>query len=341
MKNITFLFAFLVSSSIFSQKNLVSNGSFEAEFQNWNGGAATLSLYDKKSGNNAAVINQFTGAEWKGIDQQITIPKGTTAIELSGWIKTDGIEGGKEDYNAGVMTAEVTTSSGQHLSYENIAQVKGRTPWTFYKKVFLVPDNARGIRVMLALAQTNGMIMFDDIKAMPVSSDDYAKYIHEQEAKSNQAATNISQLKTFSNGDFENKLDNWSGSATISAEKHSGNGSASISSTTETWTAIDQSGDIPAEAKFIQISGWLKAKSIKQGKETWNNGMFILELTKDGTEKSAPDNLIGTVTANTDWTYFQKNIQIPEGTKKYRIMLALSNATGTLLADDIKVSFSK
>ncbi len=87
------------------------------------------------------------------------------------------------------------------------------------------------------------------------------------------------------------------------------------------------------------MSGWLKADKINKGKETWNNGVFILELTKDGQTKATDDKLIGSVTASEDWTFFDKTFDLPQDAEKFRLMLALSNCTGTLLADDIKVTF--
>ena len=69
--------------------------------------------------------------------------------------------------------------------------------------------------------------------------------------------------------------------------------------------------------------------------------MFIIEFKKDETTKASEDQLIGTVSGNTDWTPFKKSFQIPEGAKKYRIMVAMSVCTGNLLADNIEVKLSK
>lgn len=335
------IFSLLFFSAIGNaQTNLVKNGGFESETLNWNGDAATISPYDKKTGKNSAVINQFTGAEWKAIDQVINIPKNTYAVEFSVWVKADQIEGGKETYNAGLMIAEFTNSGGKKIISENIAQVKGSVAWTNYKKTVLVPEKAQKIRIMLALAQTNGSLFFDDVKATALSEEEYFKLNPITTIPEGQKTG--STPKPFLNGNFEENLNSWNGNGIISViDKKEGNSAAEITSKTAEWKAIDQISDINEGDKTIEISGWLRAKNIQQGKDPWNNGMFIIEFKKDETNKACEDQVIGTVTGNTDWTPFKKSFQIPEGAKKYRIMVAMSVCTGTLLADNIEVKLLK
>lgn len=336
-----FFFSLLFFSAISNaQTNLVKNGGFESETLNWNGDAATISPYDKKTGKNSAVINQFTGAEWKAIDQIVNIPKNTYAVEFSIWIKADQIEGGKEAYNAGLMIAEFTNSGEKKIISENIAQVKGTFAWTNYKKTVLVPEKAQKIRIMLALAQINGSIFFDDVKAAALSQEEYFKLNPVTTIPEGQKE--VSALKSFYNGSFEENLNSWNGNGTISVkDKKEGNSAVEINSKTAEWKAIDQVSHINEGDKTIEISGWLKAKDIQQGKDPWNNGMFIIEFKKDDTTKASEDQVIGTVTGSTDWTPFKKSFQIPEDAKKYRIMVAMSVCTGTLLADNIEVKLTK
>lgn len=171
-----FLFSLLFLSTISNaQINLVKNGGFERDIINWRGDAATITLFDKKSGKNGALINQYVGTEWKGIDQIMLIPRNTYAVEFSVWIKAESIEVGKEAYNAGVMIAEFTDNAEKKISSEAVAQVTGTSDWTIYKKVVKIPAGAQKIRIMLALAQTSGSIYFDDIIALPLSEGEASK----------------------------------------------------------------------------------------------------------------------------------------------------------------------
>ena len=148
---------------------------------------ATLSPFDKKSGKNSCAINQFVGAEWKGIDQIISIPKNTAAVELSGWVKTEAIEKGKNEWNTGKFDIEFLNYGEKGIENQSIASVLGTTPWTFYKKTITVPAGASKLRIMLALGQTNGSIFFDDIKAVAISLEQLNK-IHEEESAKTTAA---------------------------------------------------------------------------------------------------------------------------------------------------------
>ncbi len=173
MKKIIFGFFILFALSIQAQTNLIKNGGFESGTDNWRGDSGTTTSYYKQSGKNALTINQYVGNEWKGIDQITSLPKNSYAIQFSVWIKTDAIEGGKEIYNAAVMTIEFLEASEKNIKYESIAQIQGTTEWTLITKAFVLPENAKKFRTMLALAQTNGTVFFDEIKAVVLTKEEY------------------------------------------------------------------------------------------------------------------------------------------------------------------------
>lgn len=336
MKKTITLLCSVVCMGAFGQKNLIKNGGFENELLNWRGDVATLSPYDKKAGNYSCMINQFTGQEWKGLDQIASIPKETYAIEFSTWVKANGIEGGKEAYNIGAVIVDFMTGSETTVGNESIAQVKGTTAWTLYKKIVTIPQKAQKIRLMLALAQTNGSVLFDDIKAVPLSQTEYEKLTAPKETGNSTTAT------LFTNGNFEKQLEGWRGTGIAeTAAVKEGKTALAITSQQETWTAADQIADVPEGTKQVKISGWLKAENIVQGKEVWNNGVFAVEFTKDGSAKTIDDQMISMVTGSTEWTFVEKTYTVPASSGKFRLMLALSNCKGKLLADDIQVTFLK
>jgi hypothetical protein len=343
MKKIISLLVLIISINSFAQKNLVLNGGFEMELNNWRGDVAKISPFDKKAGKGSAIITQYTGAEWKAIDQIISIPKNTAAIELSGWIKSDAIEKGKNAWNTGKFDIEFLNSSEKGIQNESVASVLGTTPWTFYKKTIKVPTSASKLRIMLALGQTNGTILFDEIKAFAISQEELNKI---------QEAENASRMPTvisgnfenkpieLTNGNFENGTNSWRGNAATSTTIFKeGKASLALNSTTFDWTGIDQIADVAENATSITISGWLKSDNIKQGKETWNNGLLNVEFTGNDNQKTSDDQSVTFVTGTKDWTFYSKTFPLPKDTKKYRIMLALGFASGTLYADDVTVSF--
>lgn len=338
MKAKFLFFVFLITSVMFSQKNLIQNGGFDVNTDNWWADNLTQNTVVKKVGSGSCMVVQYVGKDWKAGDQRINIPKGTYAITFSAYAKADAIQGG-ESYGAGIFNAEFLNGANKQIVSENIAQVKGTVDWKLYSRTVIVPEGAKTIKVVIGLQNTPGTVFFDDIKAVAVSEEDYIKIMQaEAMAKRAEAIAKEAIPKYFENGNFEAGLEKWNGSGHVSTtDNKEGNSAAAVTSKMLEWTAIDQIADVPNGTKSIEVSGWLKALDITQGKESWNNGLFIIEFTRDGKVKTMEGQLIGKVTGNTDWTHFKKNIQIPAETKKITIILALSDCIGTLLADDIQV----
>jgi hypothetical protein len=337
-KNISII-AILASAFIFGQKNLIANGGFEYDAQSWNNESVmTINPYTKHTGNKGGGITEYTSPQWKGIDQTFSIPKNTAALEVSAWLKADGVEKGKSDWNKAVMIVEINGKG------ENIASLDGTTTWKEYRKIIPINKDRSG-RVMIALSECTGSFYFDDIKINALSQEDYNK-LTESENKKNEVkiitdSTPMEILKLTNSG-FENGLEGWRGNAeTTSEEKTEGQKSLKLSSANPVWSGIDQIADIPDGSKTLDIYAFAKTKDLKPGKNDWNKGVMIVEFTRDGTMKTGDDQPIFFISDVKDWQKFSKTLSIPEGSKKYRIMLALSEATGTMYVDDIQVKFNK
>lgn len=337
MKKIIFTMAFASSLFIFGQKNLIKNGGFELDAEFWRGeNILTINPYTKKSGAKAGSISEFTSPQWKGIDQEFSIPKNTAALEVSAWLKVDGVEKGRNNWNKAVMVLEI---GGKN---ENIAELEGTTQWQLVKKIIPINKDRSG-RLMLALSECTGTLYFDEINVNPISQEDYNKIV-EEETKKHQVevitdSTPLELLK-LTNGNFENGLEGWRGNAeVVSEEKYEGQKSLRLSSENPVWTGIDQIADIPADAKTIDIAAFAKTQHLKPGKNEWNKGVMIVEFTSDGTKKTSQDQMIFSISDAKEWQKFSKTLEIPQGSKKYRIMLALSEATGAMYVDDVQVKF--
>lgn len=340
MKALLVFGLFFIALTNNAQTNLIKNPGFETELLNWRGEEnAAISPYDKKSGKNSCTINQYVGAEWKAVDQIVSIPKNTAALELSGWVKTADIEQGKNIWNTGKFDIAFLNSAEKEFKNESIASVLGTTPWTFYKKTIAVPAGASKVRVMLALGQTNGTIFFDNLKAVAFTQEQMNKIQEEENAK-NAPTVPESKAAVLTNTDFENGTASWRGNATTSTTIFKeGKAALILNSITPDWNGVDQIAAVPENAATITISGWLKSDAIKQGKDSWNNGLFNVEFTGSDNKKTGEDQNITFVTVTTDWTFYTKTYPIPTGTTNYRIMLALGFATGTLYADGLSVTF--
>lgn len=343
MKKIFFLAAILSVTQIFAQKNLIRNGGFELDADSWRGeNILNINPYTKRTGEKGGSIYEYTSPQWKGIDQEFNIPKNTPAIEVSAWVKADAIEKGKNNWNKAVIILEMNGKT------ENIAELEGTTNWQLVKKIIPTENNRSG-RLMIALSECTGSFFFDDIKITPISKEDYDKIIDEdikkKEAISLQNIQNqnpTAPAEIFANGNFENGTSSWRGAVNLSnTVKKEGNNALVISSTSKDWVGVDQLFSVPADAKSVTISGWLKSDNIVQGENVWNNGLLNIEFSSDGKTKTANDESIAFVTGTKDWQEYSKTFNLSKDTQKLRIMIALGFATGTLYADDIKVTFNK
>lgn len=338
MKKIICAIALASSLFTFGQKNLIKNGGFELNSEFWRGeNILTINPYTKKNGANAGCISEFVSPQWKGIDQEFIIPKNTAAVEVSAWLKADGVEKGKNSWNKAVMVLEMAGKN------QNIAELEGTTQWQLVKKIIPV-DHSRSGRLMLALSECTGTFYFDEIQVIPLSTQDYNIILEEQTNQYPVAvikdATPLEFLK-LSNGNFEKGLEGWRGGAeVVSEEKYEGQTSLKLSSQNPVWTGIDQIADIPADAQTISVSAYAKPQDLKQGKNDWNKGVMIVEFTSDGSKKTSQDQTIFSVLGSGDWQMFSKTLEIPNGSKKYRIMIALNEATGIMYVDDVQVKFN-
>ncbi len=339
MKKLILSLSLLSFALTYAQKNLIKNAGFEEGTSMWNNeNILTLNPYTKRTGNNGGSITEYTTPQWKGIDQSFNIPKNTAAIEVSAWLKADGVVKGTSDWNKAVMIVDIAGKG------ESIAALEGTTPWKEYKKIIPLNKDRSG-KLMLALSECTGSFYFDDIKINALSQEDYNAIIEAENKKYEVKVITDStplEIVQLTNANFENGLEGWRGNAeTTSEEKFEGQKSLKLTSTNPVWFGIDQVADIPDASKTLSVSAMAKTKDLKPGKNDWNKGVMIVEFTKDGTAKTGDDQPIFFISEVSDWTKFEKTLSIPEGSKKYRIMLALSEATGTMYVDNIQVKFNK
>ena len=324
------VFSLIISANVYAQENLLKNGGFEKDLSSWNGDAASVTPYVVKSGKNSASINGFKNSTWMGIDQVAGLPKKVVAVEFSVWVQSTAIQAGKNPWNAGVVAVEFndggTTKVGET---QNIVNLTGDSEWKQYKKTMPVPKGARAMRVMLALAEVSGSILFDDVIARPITQEEADKMKAAQDAVS---ASSAAELK---NGDFESGTPVWSGQGELSNTAHSGTYGYLLKGYSAKWVGIDQTISILPATKSIEASAWIKTENLVQGKDPWNGAAFIVEFSDGDGKKLGDAQTVTTVIGTQDWKRYSKTIAVPEGAKKVRTMIAISETTGSFYVDDV------
>jgi len=148
----------------------------------------------------------------------------------------------------------------------------------------------------------------------------------------------FAQKNLVTNGGFEDELYGWNGNGaklTPYDFKAGKNSCAIVAFTLTEWTGIDQVIRIPKKVQALGFSAWLKTVNIVKSKNDWDGGQFTVQFL-DASDKGIGNYVnVATLADSQPWTLVQKNVKIPEGAVSFKIMLALGNASGTMLIDDI------
>jgi hypothetical protein len=148
------------------------------------------------------------------------------------------------------------------------------------------------------------------------------------------------QKNLVTNGGFEDEMYGWNdgGVKLTPWDVKTGKSSCAIISTNAAnWLGIDQLVTIPKKAGKIEFSAWLKTINVVKGKDDWNGAVFSVEFL-DKTDKKAGDGVnIITLTGDHPWELASKEVLIPAGAVRFKLLLAMGNAIGTFLIDDVAV----
>lgn len=147
------------------------------------------------------------------------------------------------------------------------------------------------------------------------------------------------QKNLISNGGFEDGLNSWgAGNARVTTIiQKSGEASlALVSYVKGKWEGIDQKVKLPKNSKAIVVAGYYKTDEVEQGANAWNTAVIILEFT-NGDKRLGDGISLIEKTGTEDWTSFKKNLRVPDEATGFRLMIALSEASGTFFVDDLTV----
>ena len=150
----------------------------------------------------------------------------------------------------------------------------------------------------------------------------------------------FAQKNLVLNGGFEDDFFGWNnggGAQQTPWDFKSGkNSCAIVTANTDNWVGIDQTVRIPKKVQDIEFSAWIKTNNVVKGKNDWDGAVFtIVFLDGDDKDMTSQDVNIARLTGYTPWTLYKKTIKMPDKAYSFKILLAMGNASGTLLVDDV------
>lgn len=144
--------------------NVLVNGDFENGLDGWRVWGASASK-EAHGGQMSCEITSATNA-WAGVDQVIAVPKGMGHMALSGWLKSDSVHQGPEDWNKGRLGVDFLDARDSIAGgWQMVAgQVRGKLPWTRYERTYEIPADAVKAKILCSLANAKGTLRCDDIE---------------------------------------------------------------------------------------------------------------------------------------------------------------------------------
>lgn len=143
----------------------------------------------------------------------------------------------------------------------------------------------------------------------------------------------FAQKNLIKNGSFELDADSWRGENVLTINpytKRTGEKGGNIYEyTSPSWKGIDQEFNIPKNTAAIEISSWVKTDAVEKGKNNWNKAVIVLEM-------GGKNQNIAELEGTTPWQLVKKIIPTDKE-RSGRLMIALSECTGSFFFDDIKI----
>jgi hypothetical protein len=171
-----FLLYFFCTNNIFAQKNLVTNASFEEEFESWINYGAQSTPWVVKKGKTAAAIVSYDDTKWLGMHQEISLPKNAEALEISIWMKADAIQVGNEAWKKGIINVDFLIDGEKKVGESvEIGTAVGTIDWTNKVKYMLVPKGAKKCKIIVAIGFATGTLFVDEFVCKVISKEIYDK----------------------------------------------------------------------------------------------------------------------------------------------------------------------
>lgn len=149
------------------------------------------------------------------------------------------------------------------------------------------------------------------------------------------------QKNLINNGDFEGDLTGWSANADIKTSSfvhYEGKNAAVIfSPKNDAWIGMDQTVKLPQKTEAIELSFAAQSLNIQQGAKDWNKGVVILEFQSGGQKIGDGIDLLS-LDGTHNWERVTKQLVVPQNANSFRLMIAMSECTGTMYIDDVQVT---
>lgn len=143
--------------------------------------------------------------------------------------------------------------------------------------------------------------------------------------------------------DFENNNNEWTilnvGDYQTEVVK-SGSVAIKVSQVTPRFSGITQTIAFPERINRVEVSGWMKTENVVRGFSPYWMACIAVEIQDEYGQLAKEEvSLVGQQKGSTGWTFYKNSYEISKGASQIKVFGFLSNCTGTVWFDDLKVFF--
>lgn len=348
------LAAFCAAMTAIHAEPLVSNTGFEndADLDSWPDNWAKLKAggsWEEESGNHFIRLSSLEPGQTVMLYQEINIPEGVEAIEMTWRQRVTGLEVGAESwFDARIMMEFLTADRAKIGPTPKAPSTRKDTDgWVEKKTAFIVPPEAKTLKFMPCLFQVKaGTFDIDDLVLEPTdpapirAATDQAKADYEQKQADQLAKRQEKAAKVLAeNGSL---VPGWNHEGSWVSKKNivedNGNHYLRLVSTEPGKMVNDyREIDIPANTPALELSWKQNVTGLKKGEKPWYDARIMLEW-KDAAGKKIGGNPSPAYTQRdtNGWVEKSKDFLVPENAATLVIMPALFNVqAGTFELDDL------
>ncbi|QDU93996.1 glycoside hydrolase family 5 protein [Lignipirellula cremea] len=356
----------LIASAAAAPPSIVANSGMEidADSDQWPDGWARLKeggSWQVEDGNHFLRLQSTAPGAMVMLYQEIGIPAGVEAIEMTWRQRVTGLQVGKQSWFDARFLMEFLDPAREKVTPTPRAPSsrKDTDGWVEKSTQFLVPEGARTLKFMPCLFQVNaGSFDLDDIVLKPIPGGPLreaaavaaaalqaklAAQASQRQAKA--AAALEAEGSLISNGDFETdvkKADGWpdhwgqlkdAGSWETEGDNHF---LRMKSPTPGKLVMVYRTFDIPAGTAALELSWKQRVTGLKKGAMPWFDARIMLEfMGVDGKKLGQKPSPPYTQKDTDGWVEKSKSFLVPEGALTLAMMPSLFQVqAGTLDLDD-------
>jgi len=312
------------------QQNLLKNGSFEDEVKgkipvNW--GTEYYNCFVEKGGPAGDQYLRITNEkpiESLGAQSIPMDGEKTRRVFVSAYVKGENIVPGKIRWQKGNLQVLFFDKDGNQVGgWPELGPWTGTFDWTFVKKGFVVPREAKTLKIILGLYRATGSIYFDDIKVYEIKEKEEDPY------------------NFISNGDFE-IWENWAYGGTegggLFSPGYNSDSCLKIDNPTPNWSFASQSIGLDGRSiKRINIEGYVKTEDIVAGEKPWQKGRLNIEFKDKNGIRIGGWPIVYEISGTIPWRKVSNSFDVPAETRRVDLFAGLLEVSGTIYFDDLKL----